>query len=156
MRNHAPKDYKCPFCAIVQGEEGDGVATRQADVVLRAELVTAFVSSHQWPNNPGHVLVVPNRHVENLYGLSEDLAAPLQRVVRTVALGLLAAFDCPGTSTRQHNEPAGGQDVWHYHIHVFPRYADDQLYGAQRQPVPPAGRRAQAAAIRAALGKSKG
>ncbi len=39
-----------------------------------------------------------------------------------------AAYPCEGTSIRQHNEPAGGQDVWHLHVHVFPRYAGDRLY----------------------------
>lgn len=37
-------------------------------------------------------------------------------------------YDCEGISTRQHNEPAGNQDVWHLHVHVFPRYVEDRLY----------------------------
>jgi histidine triad (HIT) family protein len=37
-------------------------------------------------------------------------------------------YDCLGTSFRQHNEPAGYQEVWHYHLHVFPRYPNDNLY----------------------------
>lgn len=48
----------------------------------------------------------------------------------TRALALKAALSCDGISTRQQNEPAGDQDVWHYHVHVFPRYADDGLYGS--------------------------
>lgn len=151
MRSHAPPHYRCPFCAIVRGKERPDVSTQQADVVLRAPQVTAFVCSHQWPNNPGHVLVVPNAHIENLYVLPDDLALPLQSTVRAVALALKTAFDCPGTSTRQHNEPAGGQDVWHYHIHVFPRYPADGLYGARRQPTAPELRKIQAQAIRRAL-----
>ena len=39
-----------------------------------------------------------------------------------------ASYDCAGISTRQHNEPAGNQDVWHLHVHVFPRHHDDRLY----------------------------
>jgi len=41
---------------------------------------------------------------------------------------------CDGVSTRQHNEPAGNQDTWHYHVHVFPRYIDDGLYAAKPYP----------------------
>ena len=41
---------------------------------------------------------------------------------------------CDGTSVRQHNEPAGNQDAWHYHVHVFPRYAGDSLYGTRPYP----------------------
>ena len=37
-------------------------------------------------------------------------------------------YKCDGVSTRQHNEPAGDQEVWHYHFHVIPRYANDDLY----------------------------
>ncbi|MEV0649771.1 HIT domain-containing protein [Phytomonospora sp. NPDC050363] len=38
-----------------------------------------------------------------------------------------ATYGCDGVSTRRHNEPAGNQDVWHLHVHVFPRYAGDAL-----------------------------
>nr|WP_249273721.1 hypothetical protein [Agreia sp. VKM Ac-1783] len=43
-------------------------------------------------------------------------------------MGLRAAYGCEGTSVRQHNEPADGQDVWHLHVHVFPRWSGDELY----------------------------
>jgi diadenosine tetraphosphate (Ap4A) HIT family hydrolase len=56
-----------------------------------------------------------------------------------------------GTSTRQHNEPAGNQDVWHYHEHVFPRYDGDELYRRQRARVDTVRRADQAARVRAAL-----
>jgi histidine triad (HIT) family protein len=50
-------------------------------------------------------------------------------VLVDVALGAESGFDL----TRQHNEPAGNQDVWHYHMHVFPRYAGDDLYFTRPQ-----------------------
>ena len=149
--NHAPDGYRCPFCAIVSGVFGDHVLTSADEVVLREELVTAFVSSHQWPRNRGHVLVVPNAHIENLYELSDDLALPIHRVVKRVAIALKAAYSCPGVSTRQHNEPAGGQDVWHFHVHVCPRYAGDHLYRNNRAVVPTGVRLEQAARLREAL-----
>jgi hypothetical protein len=43
------------------------------------------------------------------------------------------AFGCEGISTRQHNGPAGNQDVWHFHLHVFPRYPNDGLCGGKRR-----------------------
>lgn len=133
--SHAPPAYQCPFCAIVDGIERDDVATTQAEVLVRTTCVTAFVSSNQWLNNAGHVLIVPNQHIENLYELPTLLAAPLLELSQRIAMGLKATFNCPGVSTRQHNEPHGGQDVWHYHVHVFPRYENDGLYGATRQNV---------------------
>jgi histidine triad (HIT) family protein len=45
-------------------------------------------------------------------------------------------YDCDGVSTRQHNEPAGYQDAWHYHVHVFPRYEGDYLYNTRHLPLP--------------------
>jgi histidine triad (HIT) family protein len=72
--------------------------------------------------------VIPNEHVENLYGIDDDLLGAVYATVKRVALGLKTAYGCEGTSTRQHNEPAGNQDVWHLHVHVFPRYAGDLLY----------------------------
>ena len=64
MHNHAPPGYLCPFCAVVAGVEADYCYTKQADIVLRAEHVTGFISSHGWPRNPGHVILVPNAHHE--------------------------------------------------------------------------------------------
>lgn len=149
--SHAPPDYRCPFCAIVAGKERPDIATTQSEVLTRTDLVTAFVASHQWPNNAGHVLVVPNKHIENLYALPGELAVPLHEMTRRIALALKTAFECTGTSTRQHNEPHGGQDVWHYHVHVFPRYESDGLYGSRRTKVPIDERLAQAKVIRRCL-----
>jgi histidine triad (HIT) family protein len=151
MFNHAPEGYVCPFCLAVRGVEDERTLTRQADVVLRTDLVAAFVSSHQFENTPGHVLVVPIAHHENLYDLPLPLAAKIHEAARAVALAMKAAYACEGISTRQHNEPAGNQDVWHYHLHVFPRHAGDNLYGSRKAFMPPEERAAYAAKLRAAL-----
>jgi len=45
----------------------------------------------------------------------------------------IEVYKCDGVSTRQHNEPSGNQDVWHYHLHVFPRYKNDNLYKTDRR-----------------------
>lgn len=153
MTTHAPSNYACPFCAIVSGVEEAGVLTTQSEIVLRMDNVTAFISSHQWPNNPGHVLVVPNEHFENLYDLPDRYGEPLLRVARYVALAMKEAYRCHGTSTRQHNEPAGNQDVWHYHLHVFPRFQNDNLYKTDRQRAPLDIRLAQASLLKSVLGR---
>ncbi|HVE98819.1 MAG TPA: HIT family protein [Mycobacteriales bacterium] len=128
MTSHAPPGYECPFCRYVGGGEDDWV--RQSHVVERTASTWTFVSPTWWANNPGHVLVVPVDHVENLYAMPDRLGGPLLGATRRAALALKAAYGCPGTSLRQHNEPAGNQDVWHYHVHVFPRYDREELYGA--------------------------
>lgn len=79
-------------------------------------------------NNPGAVLVIPKKHYENIYDIPDELLAEVYKVVKRIAIAVRSAYDCEGTSTRQHNEPSGNQDVWHLHVHVFPRYKDDNLY----------------------------
>jgi histidine triad (HIT) family protein len=66
-------------------------------------------------------------------------------------LALKKAYACDGVSTRQHNEPAGGQDVWHYHLHVFPRFAGDDLYRSGYRETTPDERRPYADRLREAL-----
>lgn len=136
MYNHAPENYICPFCLLAQNAETEAVRSRQADIIYQDDTVTAFIASHQWPNNKGHVIIIPNEHFENIYDLPLPYAAKIHDLARAVALAMKVAYGCEGTSTRQHNEPAGGQDVWHYHLHVFPRYAGDNLYLSQREPLP--------------------
>jgi histidine triad (HIT) family protein len=126
MFTHEPENYQCPFCLFLQGNER-GVPTKQ-DVVYQNVIVTVFISPRWWPNNPGHVIIIPNIHVENIYDLPRAEAHAIQDTAQLLALALKHTYHCHGISTRQHNEPAGGQDVWHYHLHVFPRYEQDDLY----------------------------
>lgn len=124
--NHAPAGYRCPFCAYVAGGEDDLV--QQRHVVERTTETLTFISPKWWVRNEGAVLVVPHAHIENLYGLPDSLGVPLLRATRRAAVALRKAYGAEGTSTRQHNEPAGNQDVWHFHTHVFPRHPGDDLY----------------------------
>jgi histidine triad (HIT) family protein len=137
MYKHAPENYICPFCSLIQGTDSEHTLSVQGDIVHRTPLVTAFIGSHQWPNNPGNVIVVPNEHFENIYELPVHFALPMHELVKAVALAMKAVYACSGVSTRQHNEPAGNQDVWHYHVHVTPRYRDDRFYASQRALMPP-------------------
>ena len=123
---HEPPGYACPFCALVGG--GESRWSLQSDVIWRDEHTTAFVAPKWWPGNEAHVIVVPNEHVENLYAIDDTLLGHVYATARRVAIALRTEYDCEGTSTRQHNEPAGYQDIWHFHVHVFPRYGGDGLY----------------------------
>ncbi|MGW6199067.1 HIT family protein [Kribbella sp. NPDC055110] len=129
MFNHAPENYECPFCRL--GAGGEDRLTKQRDVVLRTDGALAFVASRWWPNNRGHVLVIPSSHHENLYDLPPAAGHAVQDVVREVAIAIRSTYGCDGVSTRQHNEPAGYQDAWLYHVHVFPRYVGDELYATR-------------------------
>lgn len=158
MHYHAPEAYDCPFCHVVRGVPRPLPYTQPEDVVLHNELVTAFISSCWWPNNPGHVVIVPNEHFENLYELPAVYGAAIHETSRVIALALKAVYGCDGISTRQHNEPGGGQDVWHYHLQAFPRYVGDDLYllTPERRTTTPEERRPYAERLRAYLAASSG
>jgi histidine triad (HIT) family protein len=143
--NHTPVAYICPFCLVVQGVENNHVHTMQRDVIFQNERITAIVASHQWPHNPVNTLIMPNAHFENLYDLPSDYALPIFAAAQQLALVLKAVYRCDGVSTRQHNEPAGNQEVWHYHLHVTARYTNDNFYDIYRQAwqVMPAPERAE-------------
>ena len=128
MYNHEPENYQCPFCLVVKRIENEYVLTKQEDIVYSDEFITAFISAGWWPNNKGHILIIPNQHIENIYTLPNHLSTKIHEFERIIALALKEVYKCDGVSSRQHNEPDGNQDVWHYHLHVFPRYKNDKLY----------------------------
>jgi histidine triad (HIT) family protein len=125
---NAPKDYICPFCLLAAGIENQHVSSRQSDIVYQDAEVMAFICSRQWPNNEGHVLIIPVQHYENIFTLPSRVAARIHDLSREIALVMKQVYACEGISTRQHNGASGNQEVWHYHLHVFPRYSNDCLY----------------------------
>ena len=148
---YEPGGYDCPFCRIVRGEETEH--NRLDDVVWRDAETVAFVSPRWWPANAGHAIVIPCAHVENLYAINERVLGAVHATVKRIAISMKSAYGCAGTSTRQHNEPAAGQDVWHFHVHVFPRERGDQLYArdAEYRWASASERAPYAARLRAAL-----
>ncbi len=132
MYRHAPPGYECPFCATVRDGENPPW-TYASDVVWRDQTTTAWINRRWWTNNPGAVVVVPNRHVENVYDVDRTLGGAIHDATRRIAVAMKDAYACDGISTRQHNEPGGDQEVWHYHVHVFPRWHGDDLYGSEHR-----------------------
>lgn len=126
--SHAPEGYDCPFCAIARDAQQEQHAVVYADA-----RVTALVPTHHYAGLRGNVLIIPNAHYENVFDIDPDLGAALLRLTQRLAFAMKAAYHCEGISTRQHNEPAGNQDVWHYHLHVFPRFPGDGLYAGRKE-----------------------
>lgn len=151
MSRHEPDGYVCPFCLIVQGIENHRVHTKQHDVVCRDESVTAFIASHWYPANPGHVIIIPNRHIENLYDMAEELLCRVHALTKRIAVAVRETYGCAGITVRQNNEQAGNQYVWHYHVHVYPRYEGDGLFKAGNVLSEPEERNKYAGMLRAYL-----
>ena len=108
----------CVFCKIV---------ARQipATVVHEDDQVLAFMDLGQV--NPGHVLVTLKAHVENLFGLEPAQAGAVASAAARIARGIRAAFSPEGLSVYQANGKAAGQTVFHYHMHLVPRYEGDGM-----------------------------
>lgn len=150
--SHEPIGYSCPFCRFLQGIFDE--RNLPSDIIAVTERAYARIAPKWWPGNPGAVLVIPRVHVENIYDLSPEVGRAVWELTQQVAIGMRSSYDCEGTSIRQHNEPAGNQDVWHLHVHVFPRYAEDRLYQRQDEArwVAPSDREPFALQLREALG----
>lgn len=130
--SHEPPGYRCPFCKLAADDETS--LSSQRDIVRRTEGAFALIAPRWKPNNLGHVLVVTQSHHENLYELPSAAGHAVHDLTREIALAMKATYGCDGVSTRQHNEPAGNQSEWHYHVHVFPRYHGDDMYRTRSLP----------------------
>jgi histidine triad (HIT) family protein len=108
----------CPFCAIVAGDE-------DADEVYRDAHAVAFLDRR--PLFPGHVLVVPTRHVETLPELDAGELAPYFTVVQRLSTAVPRALVAQGTFVAMNNIVS--QSVPHLHVHVVPRTRGDGLRG---------------------------
>ncbi len=137
----------CPFCAIVAG-------AIDADLVVPLSPNTwALPALRQWPDNPGHTLVLTTGHEADLVDLSQDLRAELFDQVARVAGVLPAAWEAIGTTVFQNNG-SPGQTLFHLHVHVVPRFTGDGFLapGGGADEVPRRTRVEQAEILRAALG----
>jgi len=108
----------CVFCRIVNGE-------LPAAKVFEDESTLAFMDLQSV--NPGHTLVVVKPHRANLYELDDELAGAALRTAARVARAVKKAYGCEGVTLFQANEKAGAQTVFHFHIHVLPRWEGDGM-----------------------------
>lgn len=117
----------CPFCEIIAGR-------LDAKVVAQTSNALAFLDLRQAV--PGHVLVIPRQHVEDIYAIDAALAGEVMQLAVRVAHALREAFDPPGLNLWQSNGAAGGQEVPHFHLHVHPRRVADGLFRVYPNGVP--------------------
>lgn len=108
----------CPFCAVAAG-------TAAAHIVLADDTVVAFLDNR--PLFPGHVLVVPRRHVETLTDLEPAEVAPFFLRVREIAGAVQRGMEAAGSFVAANNRVS--QSVPHFHVHVVPRNRRDGLRG---------------------------
>lgn len=106
----------CVFCRIVRGE-------LPASKVFEDERTIAFMDLQSV--NPGHVLVAVKPHRANLYELDDELAGAAFRTAARMARTVKKVTGCEGVTLVQANEKAGEQTLFHFHIHIVPRWEGD-------------------------------
>ncbi len=127
MKSNAPQIYICPICFGNQGKENEDTYLRQADLVYSDDLVSAWINSFWIKGNEGHVIIVPNEHFENIYVIPDKVGHRIFELSKIISKIMKQAYGCDGITLRQNNEPAGDQHAFHYHLHIFPRYDDDNF-----------------------------
>jgi len=108
----------CIFCKIANGDIPS--ATVYEDELFRAIMDIS-------PANKGHVIILPKNHAANVFELSEEEAAKAFVVAKKVAAGVKAVTGCDGVNILQNNGEAAGQTVFHFHVHVIPRFKGDTV-----------------------------
>lgn len=108
----------CVFCKILAGE-------LPAHFIFKNELVVAFLSLEQ--PNPYKVLVIPRAHREMIYDLNDEQAAAIFQATVKIARAIRDVSGCEGMNLVQSNGRVGQQDVFHFHLHILPRFSGDSI-----------------------------
>jgi histidine triad (HIT) family protein len=108
----------CVFCKIARKQA-------PASFVYEDESVLDFLDIR--PLNEGHTLVIPKKHYATIFEVPEKLVAHLHKIVKRVALAAKESTKGDGISIVQQNGKAAGQEVFHLHVHVIPRYEGQKL-----------------------------
>ena len=109
---------QCIFCQIARKE-------KQAYLVYEDAQCMAFLDAY--PVTEGHTLVIPKEHYENIYEIPEDNLAHIMTICKRLALDYQQIFQTIGLNIIQSNGTAAKQTVFHFHVHLVPRYEQDGL-----------------------------
>jgi histidine triad (HIT) family protein len=108
----------CIFCAIASGDGPAEIVQEDGDTV-------AFMDINPWTR--GHALVIPRTHSRNLYEIEDTDLATTNAAAARLARTMRDKLGCDGVNVINSCEPAAWQTVFHFHLHVIPRYDDDPL-----------------------------
>ena len=120
------RNDNCIFCKIAAGEIPSATLYEDDDfrVILDIE-----------PASKGHALILPKEHYANLYELDDELAAKALVLAKKMITKMTEIVGCDGYNVLQNNGPAAGQTVFHFHMHLIPRYKEDNVRLAKRMRV---------------------
>ncbi|MCI9099492.1 MAG: HIT family protein [Lachnospiraceae bacterium] len=109
---------ECIFCKIANGEIPSTTLYEDNDfrVILDVN-----------PASKGHTLILPKKHAENLYDLPDETASKALVLAKNMASKIEKALECDGLNLVQNNGEKAGQTVFHFHMHIIPRYKNDSV-----------------------------
>lgn len=110
------KDENCIFCKLANGDIPTN--TVYEDDYLRAIMDAS-------PANKGHVIILPKAHAANIFEFEEAYIKKAFVLAKKIAIALKKLLNCDGVNILQNNGEAAGQTVFHFHVHVIPRYSKD-------------------------------
>lgn len=108
----------CIFCKILKGDIPSFTVYEDEDFKVILD---------RFPASKGHVLILPKNHYENLFDLPTEISAKLYPLVQHLAKGIKEAVQADGINIVQNNGAAAGQSVFHFHMHIIPRFTEDQV-----------------------------
>ena len=108
----------CIFCKIANGEIPSATLYEDEDFRVILDL---------GPASKGHALILPKAHAANIYEISDDMAAKAMILAKKMAIKKTEALKCDGFNIVQNNGEPAGQTVFHFHMHLIPRYEGDQV-----------------------------
>lgn len=110
---------QCIFCKIINKEI-------PGQILFENEHVLAFLDISQ--TTKGHTLVIPKKHAEDVFSMSEEDMCHVFSVIPKLANALKTTFNADGMNIVNNNKPVAGQTVFHYHVHLIPRYSTEDSF----------------------------
>ncbi len=112
------RDDNCIFCKIANGDIPSATLYEDEDVRVILDL---------GPASKGHALILPKSHAKNLFELPDDLAGKVMLTAKKIGTKLYEGLHADGFNLVQNNGECAGQTVFHFHMHLIPRYKEDTV-----------------------------
>lgn len=109
------KKDDCIFCKIAAGEIPSRKIYEDKDLIAIMDLS---------PTSKGHSLIIPKEHYTNIYDIDEKIAGKVMKTAKKLATKMTVALNCDGFNLLQNNGETAGQTMFHFHMHLIPRYKD--------------------------------
>lgn len=110
------RDENCIFCKLANGD----IPT---NIIYEDDMFAVILDAS--PATKGHALILPKEHAANIYELSEETASRIFVLAKKMAAKMTELLKCDGFNIVQNNGEVAGQTVFHFHMHLIPRYKGD-------------------------------